>query len=136
MKTRRPHYSSLSDKLLLSSTAEVGLALQCTASDDAHFNDDDDVFDEYEKVWYFVFDEYEKKVELQCTCDEIILQQSPKIITRMKWKIFFANYKLTKCFPQKKFVHYNFWKYRETNLWFIISEYLKSKLPTVSSACS
>ena len=43
-----------------------------------------------------------EKVELQCTCDEIIFQQSPKIITCMKWKIFSANYKLTKCFPKKK----------------------------------
>ena len=39
------------------------------------------------------------QAQLQCTCDEIIFQQSPKIITRVKWKMFSGNYKLTKCFP-------------------------------------
>ena len=48
----------------------------------------------------------------------------------------FCKLQVDKMFPSKEFVHYNFWKYRETNLWFIISEYLKSQLPTVSSACS
>ena len=30
---------------------------------------------------------WEKVDEAQCTCDEIIFQQSPKIITRVKWKM-------------------------------------------------
>ena len=39
------------------------------------------------------------QAQLQCTCDEIIFQQSPKIITHVKWKMYSGNYKLTKCFP-------------------------------------
>ena len=51
-------------------------------------------------------------------------------------KDVFCKLQVDEIFPSQWFIHYNFGKYRETNLWFVISEYFKSQLPTRSSACS